>query len=106
MSGTSVHWGGGLRAGGYPRGRPACVSWRSAQHHPGLLPSWQACTGQALTAPQGAEYGFGLLSGQIKQQLKLREQSGLTNKHLQMPYHSPILPLSATLAFQSLFVPR
>lgn len=44
----------------------ACVSWSSAQHHPGLLPSWQAHRGQALIVQQGAEYGFGLLSGQIK----------------------------------------
>lgn len=94
--------GGGLRVGGYPQGRSLLGPSSLCQHHPGLLPSWQACKGQALMAPQGAEYGFGLLSGQIKQQLKLREQSGLTNKHLQMPHNSPILPLSATLAFQSL----
>lgn len=99
----------GWLAGGYPPGcgfpGSAYVSWRKTQHHPELLSSWQAPRGRDLITTQGAEDSFGLLSGQIKQQLKLRERFRLTNEHLQMPDHSPILPLSATPAFQSHFVP-
>ena len=69
--------------------QPACVSWHSALYHPGLLPFWQTHRGRALVTPQGAEHGFGLLSGQIKQPLKLRAQFELTNEHLKMPYPSP-----------------
>ena len=74
--------------------QPPSASWPVSagtvpQHHPGLLPFWQAHRGRALVAPQGAEHGFGLLSGQIKQPLKLRAQFELTNEHLKMPYPSP-----------------
>lgn len=43
-----------------------CVSWHSTQRRAELPPPWQAHRDQALIPHQGAENGFGLLSGQIK----------------------------------------
>lgn len=56
---------------------------------------------RAASTEQRAEDGFGLLSEQIKAAAEARQQSGLPNDALPLP----TLPLSATPASPSLFVP-
>lgn len=70
-------WRVASRPAATAQGWQASGSWRSAQRHHGLLPSWQTHRGRAPVAQQRAEYGFGLLSEQIKAAAEARSSGAV-----------------------------
>lgn len=70
-------WRVASRPAATTQGWQASGSWRSAQRHHGLLPSWQTHRGRAPVAQQRAEYGFGLLSEQIKAAAEARSSGAV-----------------------------